>query len=120
MRLITDILREIRRGRPVDQASRLLAELVRAVDETSKPGTLTITLTVKPAKGGGSQKHILAVVKVKKPEGDIPEAVFFSDPGGDLHRSDPEQSELFTEASSKPTGDVDKLGRGPTAVVRAV
>lgn len=53
MRLITDVLREIRKGRAVDQASRLLAELVRAVDETGKPGNITITLTVKPEKGGG-------------------------------------------------------------------
>lgn len=117
MRLITDVLREIRRGRAVDQASRLLAEVVRAVDETNKPGSVTITLTVKPEKGGGSQKTIIAAVKAKKPEGDIPEAVFFSDPDGDLHRQDPAQSEMFQEAPApRPSGDIDKLGRGPTAI----
>lgn len=115
MRLITDILREIRRGRAVDQASRMLAELVRAVDETGKPGELTIKLKVKPEKGGGSQKTILAEIKAKKPEGDIPEAVFFSGPDGDLHRSDPEQGEMFKEAS-RPSGDIDKVGRGPSAM----
>lgn len=99
MRLITDILRDIRRGRAVDQATRLLAEVVRAVDETNKPGSVTITLTVKPEKGGGSQKVILAQVKAKKPEGDIPEAVFFSDAEGDLHRTDPAQQEMFSEAA---------------------
>jgi ribosomal protein S28E/S33 len=121
MKPITDILREIRKGRAVDQATRLLAEVVRAVDETGKPGELTIKLKVKPEKGGGSQKVIQAEIKAKKPEGDIPEAVFFSDPGGDLHRSDPQQSELFSEASkpSKPSGDVDKLGRGPIAAASA-
>lgn len=117
MRLITDILREIRRGRAVDQASRALAEVVKAVDETNKPGSVTITLTVKPEKGGGSQKTIIAAVKLKKPEGDIPEAVFFSDPDGDLHRSDPAQSEMFSEApKAQPSGDINNLGRGPTAV----
>ena len=110
MRLITDILREIRRGRAVDQATRLLADVVRAVDETGKPGSVTITLTVKPEKGGGSQKTILAAIKAKKPEGDIPEAVFFSDPEGDLHRSDPTQQEMFSEAG----GGASLPGTGPT------
>lgn len=101
MRPITDVLRDIRRGRAVEQATRLLAEVVRAVDETGKAGTVTITLTVKPEKGGGSQKTIIAAVKAKKPEGDIPEAVFFSDADGDLHRADPAQNEMFTDASTR-------------------
>jgi hypothetical protein len=99
MRLITDVLREIRRGRAVEQATRLLGEVVRAVDETGKVGTVTIEIKVKPEKGGGSQKTLLCSVKAKKPEADIPEAVFFSDPEGDLHRSDPTQAEMFGDAA---------------------
>jgi len=98
MRLITDILREYRNGRAADVASRKMAELVQAVDETGKSGTLTITFKVKPEKGGGSQKTIACDVKAKMPESDLPEAVFFSDEKGDLHRSDPTQREMFTEA----------------------
>ena len=67
MRLITDVLREIRKGRAVDLASERLADLVRAVDETNKPGTITITLKVKPAKGGGSEKTIAVDVKAEDP-----------------------------------------------------
>lgn len=107
MRPFTDVLRDIRRGRAVDQATRLLAEVVRAVDETGKPGSVTLTLTVKPEKGGGSQKTIVAAVKAKKPEGDIPEAVFFSDPAGDLHRTDPSQQEMFAEAGGGGRHAVD-------------
>jgi hypothetical protein len=40
--------------------------------------------------------------------------VFFSDPDGDLHRTDPAQSEMFSEAPKKPEGDINNLGRGPT------
>jgi len=111
MRPITDVLRDIRKGRAVEQATRLLAEVVRAVDETGKAGSVTLTLTVKPEKGGGSQKTIMCAVKHKKPEVDIPEAVFFSDADGDLHRSDPQQSEMFTEAKA-PTRGVDALSAG--------
>lgn len=117
MRPITDVLRDIRKGRAVDQASRLLAELVRAVDETNKKGTLTITLTVKPDKGGGSGKGIAVDVKSKKPVADIPEAIFYSDPDGDLHRTDPAQSEMFTDTAKGATPPKDT--RTDTAQLRA-
>jgi len=77
MRLITDILREYRNGRAADLASVRMAELVQAVDETGKAGTLTITFKVKPEKGGGSQKTIACDVKAKMPETDL-----FAEAGG--------------------------------------
>lgn len=98
MRLITDILREYRNGRAADLATRKMAELVRAVDDTGESGTLTITFKVKPEKGGGSQKTIGCKVSAKMPETGLPEAVFFSDEEGTLHRTDPAQREMFTEA----------------------
>lgn len=98
MRLITDILREYRNGRAADLATRKMAELVQAVDDTGKAGTLTITFKVKPEKGGGSQKTIACDIKSKPPEVDLPEAVFFSDSEGSLHRSDPQQREMFTDS----------------------
>lgn len=97
MRPITDILREHRNGRFVDSASLDLAELIRAVDLTNKPGELQITIKVKPEKGGGSQKTVVIGVKSKIPKVDIPEAVFFSDADGNLHRSDPAQKEMFRD-----------------------
>lgn len=101
MRPITDILRNIRKGRAVDLASQRLAEIVQAVDETGKPGELVITLKVKPEKGGGSLKSIAVLVKAKIPEIDLPEGVFFSDADGDLHQSDPHQQEMFGEAGRR-------------------
>lgn len=92
MRLITDILRDIKKGRLVEEATAKLAELVRAVDETQKSGTLTITLTVKP--GDANEKTLVSAVKMSKPAKDIPEAIFFSDEDGDLHRTDPRQAEM--------------------------
>jgi len=101
MRLITDILREYRNGRAADLASRKLAELVQAVDETGKGGSLTITIKVKPENGGGSQKTLACEVKAKMPEAALAEAIFFSDDEGALHRSDPTQREMFTEAGAR-------------------
>jgi hypothetical protein len=94
MRLITDILREIRKGRPVEEATQALADVVRAVDETGKKGSVTITLNVIPSKHGGPEKMLVAEIKAKKPIADIPQAVFFSNEEGDLHRVDPRQEEM--------------------------
>lgn len=101
MRLITDILREVRRGRALDLASERLSDLVRAVDLTGKPGEVSIVVKVKPEKGGGSAKEVHVNVKSKIPEVDLPTATFFSDGEGDLHRTDPDQKEMFTDASRK-------------------
>ncbi|MFC0243652.1 hypothetical protein [Rhodopseudomonas telluris] len=100
MRPITDVLREYRKGRAVDLASERLAELIQAVDETRKAGVLTLVIKVKPAKDGGSEKTLQIEVKSKIPEVDLPDAVFFSDSAGNLHRSDPTQTEMrFRDAA---------------------
>ncbi len=111
MRLITDVLRDIRRGRAVDQATQQLAHVVQAVDETGCAGEVTITIKVKPAKEGGSEKTLQCIVKSKIPQAPIPEAVFFSDSNGDLHRTDPAQSEM--ELKEVPRGSGGGSGGGP-------
>lgn len=98
MKPFTDILREFRRGAIANKLTEEMAELVRSVDETGKPGSLTLTLTVKPEKGGGSQKTLGAKIKSSRPDEDLPEAIFFSDREGDLHRNDPDQRALFADA----------------------
>lgn len=98
MKLITDILGQIRKGRLVEMASLEMAKLVQAVDATNLPGKIQIELTVKPEKGGGSQKIISGKVTCKLPMEPIPEAMFFSDSEGDLHRQDPDQRNMFEEA----------------------
>jgi hypothetical protein len=95
MRLITDTMRDIKKGRLVEEATAALAEVVRSVDELQKPGSITITLTVKP--GDGNEKTIVAMLAIKKPAREIPPAIFFSDADGDLHREDPAQREMEFE-----------------------
>jgi hypothetical protein len=103
MRLITDIMRDVKKGRLVEEATAALAEVVRAVDELGKAGSVSITITVKP--GDGNEKTLVATLGVKKPAREIPPAIFFSDADGDLHRSDPAQSELgFEEVGAAHAG----------------
>jgi len=108
MRLITDVLRDIRRGRPVEEATNALADVVKAVDETGKEGSVTITLKVKPSKHGGPEKTLICDVKAKKPIAEIAPAVFFSDADGDLHRVDPNQEEMDLKSAPR---DVNAAAR---------
>lgn len=99
MRLITDILREYRKGTVVSLATSLLAEVVRAVDETGKAGEVTIKIKINPSKDGSAEKTLVATVAHKKPIPEMQPAIFFSDKDGDLHRVDPAQREMeFAEA----------------------
>jgi hypothetical protein len=83
MRLITEILAEVQKGRPIEEASEALRDVVKAVEETGKPGSVTLTITVTaPKKGPG--KIIAADVKCKKPLAEIQPSMFLDDEWGDL------------------------------------
>lgn len=99
-RLITDILRDVRGGKAVAQATALLTELVQAVDETGKSGEVTIKIKVAPEEGGGAQKILTVECKMKKPLAEIPKGIFFSNADGDLLRTDPNQKEMFKEVEA--------------------
>lgn len=103
MKPITDILREYRNGRAVDQLTRQFNDCVRAVDATGKPAELTIKIKIEPDKGGGSGKELSIKPAAKIPQHDIPKAQFFSDSNGDLHRQDPAQGQMFRDTDDDRT-----------------
>ena len=68
MRPITDVLRDIRKGRVVDAASDELAEVVRAVLATDKAGELTLKLKIKPQGKGDNAVIVSAQVTSRRPQ----------------------------------------------------
>lgn len=112
MRPITDVLRDMRKGRVVEAASEELAEVVRAVLDTNKPGELVIKLTVKPQGKGDNAVIVSAKLTAKLPQSDLPDALFFADLDGDLLRDDPTQSRMFADAErvDQQTGEVTVMG----------
>lgn len=76
------------------EASNLLADLVAAVRDTGKKGSLTLTVDLAPLKGASNQLVVAAHVSVKAPKADSRTAVFFVDSNGGLSRNDPNQLEL--------------------------
>lgn len=79
------------RGRSEHELSERLRDLVEAVEETGKPGTITYTLTIKPETRAEHAVLVTDAIKVKSPELDRPASIFFADEQYRLVRSDPRQ-----------------------------
>ena len=111
MRPIFETLREIRRGDALDELGVELNALVAAVRATGKPGSLTLTLKVKPASAGDiTTLMITDLIAAKAPRGERESTVFFSDANNDLLRRDPRQAEIplrgIPEAPAEPARDL--------------
>lgn len=105
VRPITDVLRDHDKGSAVIQASEELAELVNSVTEESKPGKLTITITVAPNKKSKEAVFFGVETKLSKPKATAPLSILFPDENGGLHRRDPRQNEMFQAAPGEiPAG----------------
>lgn len=95
IRPFADVLQELNQGSTHEELSVSLNELVQAVGLLGKPGTLTFTIKVKSAGRAGSGTVMIAdEVKLKIPEGDRPDSVFFVDRQGNLTRHPPGQERL--------------------------
>ena len=90
-RPITDTLRLLQGGMLLDRASDELAALVKGVDDTGKPGQLTITLKLKKASGA---IEIVADVKTKVPEQKPDSDLLWATVEGNLSVDNPSQRKL--------------------------
>lgn len=86
-------LSEVSHGDLAEQASTQLAELVAAVGETAKKGTLTLTLEIKPRGHDSGQVEVSGTVKCSVPVPDIAPSMFFVHEG-QLVRDNPKQLKL--------------------------
>jgi hypothetical protein len=94
VRPFAELLTVLDHGAAHAEASRLLHDLVAAVQAAGKKGTMSIVLQVAPLKGSTSQVVVAAQVSSKPPKGEPAAAVFFLDDDGNLTRHDPKQLEL--------------------------
>lgn len=92
MRPITDVIRDLRRGKLVDLATTMLDEVVAAVEETGKSGKVVLEISI--AKAQGDEEGVYEVsgkVKHTVPVADIGGSTLF---GRDLTKNDPRQQEM--------------------------
>jgi hypothetical protein len=92
-------LEKIGYGDAAAQASELLADLVKAVGEHDRQGTLTLTITVKPRGKDSGQVEVTANTTVKRPVREIAPSMFFVTEDGGLARDNPRQKKFpFADA----------------------
>lgn len=87
------LLSELDHGLAQDDASEKLTELVRAVREHVKPGSLTLKLKIVPA-GNGQLMTITYDIKADLPKPDKEATLLFATENGRLQRDNPEQQTL--------------------------
>lgn len=85
---------EQRNGGLHAEASDCLAQVVKAVQDHGKGGSVIIKIDIKPGSKGTNTLVVSDRVEVKVPQGDRPAALYFPDENGNLHRSDPRQQSL--------------------------
>jgi hypothetical protein len=90
-RPFADLLREHGGGSTHDELSEKLQELVAAVTTEGKGGSLTFTVSVKPAGRGSGALEVAADIKLKAPKTAPTVSIFYATPSNGLTRQDPNQ-----------------------------
>lgn len=106
IRPITDMLRHLGAGVVLDDASEQLADLVKRVDETGKPGSLTLKINLRRATAGALA--VTSDITVKKPPEPKIETLLFPTVEGNLLTQDPRQKtlELKTVETATPAAEL--------------
>jgi hypothetical protein len=84
-----DTLVALRYGTLVEDLTKQMNELTAKCAETGRAGALTLTLQLKPGKGG--QIEVFDDIKVKAPKEERGSSIFFVTPENNLTRDDPKQ-----------------------------
>lgn len=99
-RPLLETLHHLEGGCFLDTASEKLAEIVKAVDTTGKPGKLTLTIDVRKAMS--TALALKGKVSAKLPPETPLEALLFPTPEGNLLTEDPRQGKLPLAAAAAP------------------
>lgn len=94
VRPFADWLREQSTGRTHNDLSEALHDLLAAVAETGKAGTLTLVIKAKPMQGDMRAVVIVDDIKLAPPQPDRKANIFFLDAQGNPVRNDPRQMHL--------------------------
>ena len=105
---ILQILLDARDGAIAADISKKFDEIVAAVNDSAKEGSLTIELKIKPAKLGMGgcviEVELEHTTKMKRPELPVGKATFFLSREGKLSRDNPDQGPLFASLEKEKHG----------------
>lgn len=91
-------------GAVATKADDLLMELVRAVNELGRKGSVTVKIEISPAKGNSVNVQVAATASAKMPEPDAPWGLFFFTEDGALTRDDPRYEAALFGADGRVDG----------------
>lgn len=92
-RPFADILLALNRGKTHAELSTGIQQLVAAVEDTQKKGSISLTIQVSPAKVEGCLE-VTEIVTVKSPSHNRAASLFYADDDHNLVREDPRQMQL--------------------------
>ena len=93
-------LLDMRSGAVIADINRDFGDVIAAVADTGKKGSITITLEVVPSrvnKDRVSEVELTHKVSLRKPKPNFGRAIFFVGEHGELSRTDPNQTEMAFE-----------------------
>ena len=91
-------------GEIVPDLTNKIHEVVRAVRDTGKAGTIKLSLKISPCEGSDRQVVVNADIDAKTPQMARPMSIYFTDENGGLHRQDPRQMGFdFSEEKNPAT-----------------
>jgi hypothetical protein len=108
-RTFTSTVDALRFGTLSDELTDKLRDLVAVCASTGRNGALTLTLQLKPGKGG--QIEVFDEIKVKLPKEEKGSSLMFATPDNNLQREDPRQLQLEgLRTVDTSTGEIRKVG----------
>ena len=82
----------LRYGKLGDELTQQLVDLTKKCQDAGKSGAITLTLALKPGKGG--QMEVFDDIKIKSPKEERGSSIMFATEEGTLQREDPRQHKL--------------------------
>ena len=103
------------RGSLNDEATAAISDVVKAVTDLEKKGSVVIEVIIEPAGSGGRSVAVGGRVVAKPPQPSPQLGVYYPDERGSLHRDDPFQRSLpgTTTAEQPPVVQVDVADTEP-------
>lgn len=89
-----DTLREIRSGAFLEDVTAELNDLVRAVRQTDKKGSITIKLDIDPIKGDADMVTVSDTITTKAPKPEQAPTLFYTTVEANLQLRNPAQPKL--------------------------
>lgn len=94
IRPFAEFLQEQSQGRTHAEMSEALYDLAARVRDTGKKGSVTLTITIEPAKGDEDVLVVGDEIKLKLPEFPRKPSIFYTADDGNLSRTNPTQMTL--------------------------